>query len=191
MLYCASGTGEGEEPQLSIISVLLGILAFFALLGIAAMVFLKLTIGRRDSWRRPEEKRKGTGERRALLLYQPSNGGHNIPQAEALAGLLAEEGYTVTVNYPSGQLDYDPGQYDLLAFGTPVYMGETAKPLHQYLESHPFTGKRVLLFVNGRDEKAPELEALKLRIGDGNQVFAVKVPPKDARKLLAFANEHI
>lgn len=176
---------------MSIISVLLGILAFFALLGILAMVFFKLTVGRRDSWRRPEEKRRGTGEKRALLLYQPSNGGHNIPQAEALAGLLAEEGYTVTVNYPSGQLDYDPGQYDLLAFGTPVYMGETAKPLHQYLESHPFTGKRVLLFVNGRDEKAPELEALKLRVPEGNEVFGIKVANQDTKRLLEFAKEHL
>lgn len=176
---------------MTIVYILLGVLALFVALGVAAMIFFKLTVGRRDSWRRSEEKRFGTGEKQALLLYQPSNGGHNGPQAEALAKLLAEEGYTVTVNHPSDQAGYDPARYALLVFGTPVYMGETAKPLHRYLETHPFTGKRVLLFVNGLDEKAPELEALKLRVPEGNEVYGIKVSNKDTGRLLGFARAHL
>ena len=172
--------------------IALGIAGLLAVCAVAAMIFFKLTIGRRDSWRKSEEKRYGTGEKKALLLYQPSNGNHNVPQAEALGRLLAGAGYAVTVNHPSEQVAYDPMEYDLLAFGTPVYMGETAKPLNKYLEDHPFTGKRVLLFVTGGDlEKAPELEALKLRAGDGNEIFGVKVAAKDVQGLLDFAKAHL
>lgn len=175
-----------------VINILLGIGAVLAVCAVGAMIFFKLTMGRRDSWRRPDEKRFGGGEKRALLLYQPSNGGHNVPQAEALARALAGEGYAVTVNHPSDQVEYDAGEYDLLVFGSPVYMGETAKPLHKYLREHRFTGKRVVLYVNGRNtENTADLEALKLRVADGNRIFGVKVGPGETEKLVGFVKEHL
>lgn len=165
----------------------LGLLLAAALVG--AMVFFKFTIGRRDSWKRPEEKSYGGGERKALVLYQPSNGRHNVPLAEALAKALARLGYAVTVNHPSDQVEYDPMDYELLAFGTPVYMGETARPLRRYLEGHPFSGKKVLCFVTGRTPEAPELESLQKLVGEGNEVRGVKVQPGETEKLLTLAGE--
>lgn len=161
------------------------------LCGVAAMVFFKLSIGKRDSWRSPDEKTVGAGERKALLLYQPSNGRHNLPLVKALAEQVAARGYTVTVNYPSEQLTYDPAQYDLLIFGSAVYMGETSKALRNYVQAHPVTGKQVLLFVTGMSEKAPELEALKLLLPDENLVSGIKVSVKEQEKLLDFAKIHI
>lgn len=174
-----------------IVYLLLGVLALFVLCGIAAMIFFKFTLGKRDSWRSPDEKKVGSGEKMALLLYQPSNGKHNIALARSLAELVAARGYSVTVNYPSGQLTYDPAQYDLLLYGSPVYIGETSKALRNYIQSHPVTGKQILLFVTGMEKKAPELEALKLLLPDDNQIYSIKVAPSESEKLLDFAKIHI
>lgn len=174
-----------------IVYILLGILLLMLLCGVAAMVFFKLSIGKRDSWRSPDEKIIGSGEKRALLLYQPSNGKHNLPLAKALAELVAERGYTVTVNYPSEQLTYDPKEYDLLVYGSAVYMGETSKALRNYIQAHPVTGKQVLLFVTGMSDKAPELEALKLLLPDENLISGIKVLFKEPEKLLNFAKIQI
>ncbi|MEG2119495.1 MAG: hypothetical protein RRY53_04005 [Pseudoflavonifractor sp.] len=174
-----------------IVYILLGVLALMVVLGVAAMVFLKLAVGKRDTWKNPEERVFGSGTRQALLLYQPSNHRHNVPLVTALAEYLAANGYRVTVNYPSEQLNYDPARYDLLVFGSAVYMGDTAKPLRNYLQGHPVTGKQILLFVTGTDEKAPELEALKLMLPDENQIFALKLGVKDGQKLLDFAKNSL
>ena len=174
-----------------LLNILFIVLSLLAAAGVGLLIFFKLTVSIRDSRRRPAEKRLGQGARKALLLYQPSNGRRNVPQAEALAARLAEMGYAVTVNHPSEDLPYAPGDYDLLVFGTPVYMGETARPLRRYLETHPFTGKRVLLYVDGLDlGRAPELEALKELVHAGNELYAVKVAPRDREGLLAFAAEY-
>ena len=175
-----------------LINILLILLSLLAAAAVGLMVFFKLTVTIRDTRRRSAEKRVGQGARKALLLYQPSNAKRNVAQAEALAARLAEMGYAVTVNHPSEDLPYAPGDYDLLVFGSPVYMGETARPLRRYLETHPFTGKRVLLYVDGLDrERAPELETLKELIPAGNQLHTVKVAPRDRETLLAFAAEHV
>ena len=174
-----------------LLNILFIILSLLAAAAVGLMIFFKLTISIRDSCRRPAEKRLGQGARKALFLYQPSNAKRNVPQAEALAARLAEMGYAVTVNHPSEDLPYAPGDYDLLVFGTPVYMGETARPLRRYLETHPFTGKRVLLYVDGLDlERAPELETLKGLVPAGNELYTVKVEPRDREKLLTFATEY-
>ena len=167
--------------------ILQGVLLILALILVGMMVFFKLTIGRRDSWKKPEETLFGAGERKALLLYQPSNAKSNVPLARAVAEALSRKGYQVTVNYPSEQVCYDPMDYDLLVFGSPVYMGETAKPLRQYIEGHPFTGKKVLAFVSGLAPEAPELEALKAMMDGENEVHAVKVSPKEPEKLVSAA----
>ena len=172
--------------------VLLGILALLTICAVGAMIFFKLSMGRRDRWRRPDEKRFGSGEKRALILYQPSNGRHNVPQVEELARSLAGEGYAVTVNHPSDQVEYDPVDFDLLVFGTPVYMGETAKPLHKYLEDHRFSGKRVILFINGLStDNTADLEALKLRVADGNRIDGVKVTNRETEKLIGFVKSRL
>ena len=171
--------------------ILLGLLGLLLAAFVVAMVFFKLTAGRRDGWRKPEEQVYGDGGKRALFLYQPSNGGHNQAQAQALAGFLAGQGYSVTVNYPSPQLDYDPGAYDLLVFSSPVYIGETAKPLREYLASHPFTGKQVLLYLNGSLGESPELAALKKLVPEGNRVEGIKVKCDETGRLLDFVREQL
>ena len=145
------------------------------------------TARRRDLVRRPVEKQVGYGPRKALLIYQPSNRGKNHAMAWALARALAKAGHTVTLNYPSPVLSYDPQSYDLLIFGGSAYMGAVGRPLKDYLSSLRFRGKRVLLFVVGDLERSPELAGLRLCVPEGNQIRSIKLRPGEAKKLCQFA----
>lgn len=158
---------------------------------VAAMVGLKITVRSRDRVRLPDEKVYGRGSRRALLLYQPSNRGGNVNLSLGLAKVLGEEGYTVVVNYPSELLPYCPEDFDLLLFGTNVYLGETAKPLQSYLHSHPFTGQRVILYVTGQSAASPELAALEGQIAGDNEVYSIKIKPGDQEGLIRFVKAHL
>ena len=106
---------------------------------------------------------------------------------QALARALVRAGHTVTVNFPSPLLDYDPMDYDLLVFGGSVYMGEVARPLKDYLSSLRFRGRQVLLFAVGDLDRSPELASLRLCVPAGNQVRSIKVKPGEAALLCQFA----
>lgn len=159
------------------------------LAAVAAALWLDFywTGRRRDLVRRPSEKQVGFGFKKALLIYQPSNRGRTRAIAWSLAQTLARAGHTVTVNFPSPVLQYDPAEYDLLVFGGNAYLGEVARPLKDYLASLTFKGKKVLLFVVGDLEKAPELAALRLCVPAGNQVRSIKIRPEEGKKLCQFA----
>lgn len=156
--------------------------------GVGGLILLFYWTGRRrDLIRRPEEKQVGYGFKKALLIYQPSNRGKNHALAWALARTLAKAGHTVTVNYPSPVLSYDPAEYDYLIFGGSAYMGELGRPLRDYLARLKFRGKRVLLFAIGDMEKAPELAGLRLCVPAGNTVRSIKIRPDEGKKLCQFA----
>lgn len=167
----------------------LWLIPLLALLTALAALFLTVhwTARRRDLVRRPVEHQVGFGFKKALLIYQPSNRGKNHAIAWGLARALAQAGHTVTVNFPSPVLQYDPGEYDLLVFGGSAYLGELGRPLKDYLSALRFRGKKVLLFVVGDLERAPELAGLLLCVPAGNQVRSIKIRPGEGRKLNQFA----
>ena len=144
-------------------------------------------IHRRDLTRRPEERQVGTGEKKTLLIFQPSDRGRIQSIAWELARSLAGAGHTVTLNAPSPVLSYDPGEYDLLVFGGSAYLGAVGRPLKDYLASLKFRGKQVLLFVVGDLERAPEMASLRLCVPAGNQVRSIKIRPDEGEKLCQFA----
>lgn len=169
------------------VDIWVGLLILAGAAGAGLWLLFYWTARRRDLVRRPEEKQVGYGFKKALLIYQPSNRGKNHAIAWALARTLAKAGHTVTVNYPSPVLDYDPAEYDYLIFGGSVYMGELGRPLRDYLARLKFKGKRVLLFAIGDMEKAPELASLRLCVPAGNTVRSIKVRPEEGKKLCQFA----
>lgn len=171
--------------------IILAVVILLVIALVSVMIFFKVAVRSRDMVRKPIEQAYGTGERRALVLFQPSNHGGNVPITLAMAEALVEEGYTVTVNYPSELVPYDLEDYDALLFGTNVYVGETAQPLKKYLTSHKFSGKKVVLFVTGRLTEQPELETLKKLVPDGNEVHAIKVRPTEQQRLIDFVKESL
>lgn len=168
-------------------TVFLVFLGLLAAGGLGLWLLFYRTCRKRDLTRRPKEERFGLGFKKALLIYQPSNRGKNVPIVLALARALAAAGHSVTVNVPSPVLDYDPMEYDYLIFGGSAYMGEVGRPLMDYLARLKFKGKKVLLFVVGDMEKAPELAGLRLRVPGGNSVRSIKIRPGEGNKLNEFA----
>lgn len=175
-----------------ILQLILITLAALAALGVVTvMILLKSTVRTRDRVRRPDERVYGAGNRRALLLYQPSNRGSNVNTTLALAKVLGAEGYTAIVNHPSEVLPYRPEDFDLLLFGTNVYLGQTAKPLQSYLRAQRFTGKRVILYVTGSLAGAPELAELAGCVPPGNDVRTVKLKSGEQDKLIDFVKANL
>lgn len=171
------------------IKILLVVAILLIILLVTVMILFKVTVRSRDTVKKPNERVYGTGERLALVLYQPSNHGSNIKPTLAMAQALAEEGYTVTVNYPSELLPYRVEDYDALIFGTNVYLGETAQPLKKYLCAHPFTGKKVVLYLTGSASEAPELEPLQKLIPGGNEIHTIKVRASEQQRLADFVKD--
>lgn len=87
---------------------------------------------------------------KALVIYQPSWTDRTKNAADALAESLQGKGYDVTVNYPGDFLPHDASEYDVLAFGTPVYNSKGSPLVVHYLKSlNGLSGKRVILFTTG------------------------------------------
>ena len=158
-----------------------------AVLAAALYLYIRHILRRRDLIRRPREEVYDGGLKRALLIYQPSDRGRTASLVQALTRALVRAGHTVTVNFPSPLLDYDPMDYDLLVFGGSVYMGEVARPLKDYLSSLRFLWRQVRLFAVGYLDRSPELASLRLCVPAGNQVRSIKVKPGEAALLCQFA----
>lgn len=86
----------------------------------------------------------------ALIVYQPAWTDITKNAAYALAESLKEKGYSVTVNYPGSFLPKDTSNYDILAFGTPIYNSKGSNLITNYLKSiKSLNGKKVILFTTG------------------------------------------
>lgn len=87
---------------------------------------------------------------KAMVIYQPSRSDYTKKAAMALAEDLSKKGYDVTVNFPGDDLSKDISGYDILAFGSPVYMDKGSPLVTNYIKRlSGLEGKRVLLFTTG------------------------------------------
>lgn len=136
----------------------------------------------------PKELNFGDGKKSALVVYQPTKHGAEAELTVALAGCLAQNGYTVTVNYPSYELKYILSEYDLLVFGSGVCLGRVSPILSEYMMTHPFKNKKVLVYTVGRNTgDLTDLNELKILIdAQNNEVHAIKVSKRQEAELAAF-----
>ncbi len=176
------------------IKLLIGILIVIAVTGISVAVWYFSTVNSIRRVNTPEETIIWTGESQALLVYEPSNvdaiASATVNAKTAIASVLAEHEYTVTVNYPSPELDYDLSNYDIIVFGSPVYSGNLSPVLKEFIESNPVTLKHILLFVVGlypEDDK--ELQIMESWIDENNTVKTIKISEDENDKLIAFVNQ--
>ena len=140
----------------------------------------------------PAEAVVGTGDRSALVIYEPSRLSTTKDMSMAIADTLAGAGYTVTVNFPSSRLDYDLEDYDVIAFGTPVYAGQVSSALKSYVESNPVEGKHVLVYVTGASpDDTKELDEMVSWVNAANSVSSIKVTKDDGERLSAFVKESL
>lgn len=157
-----------------IILIILGILV---VLFIVAMLFFKSYLNINTKELSPMEKiLNGNTDKKALVLYQKSKHDSATNITMALAEELNESGYTVVINNPSSRLNYNVDDYDLLVFGSAVYMGTVSEPLQKYMDNASLEGKDVIVYsVGGSLDEKQELELLKDKASRAKSVKGIKV----------------
>lgn len=144
-----------------------------------------------NTWREPQELKFGDGKKPALVVYQPTKHGAETELTMTLADYLAQNGYTVTVNYPSHELKYILSEYALLAFGSGVCLGRVSPILSEYIMMHPFKNKKVLVYTVGRNTAdLTDLNELKILIdAQNNEVHSIKLSKGQNAKLTDFVGK--
>lgn len=156
--------------------ILLVIGILFLLMIVGAVLMGVLFIGNNTKEQSDQETVVTGGEKKALLLFQNSRGGLTKKAADKVAENLKSEGYTVIMNHPRSDLKYDLDQYEAIVLMTPVYAGQIAKPLTEYVDDHDFASKKVCVIVTGSAmEETGELDGLKDHIQNAEVLYGKKI----------------
>jgi len=135
---------------------------------------------------------KGEKNKNALVLYQKSKHKTATNITNALAEELNQNGYTVTINHPSKKLNYNINDYDILAFGSAVYMGQISKPLLKYMDKISLKNKRVIVYAIGdATDVTTEVDLLKEKAKDALLVDGIKVKTGQESKIKEFVKEYL
>jgi menaquinone-dependent protoporphyrinogen IX oxidase len=94
----------------------------------------------------------------------------------SVAQIMADHGYTVTVNCPSSELSYDWKTYDVIAFGSPIYGGKVSPVLKDYVERNPVENKKLLLYSMGLApvDNTAEIDEMNSWVSANNEIFKTK-----------------
>jgi len=174
--------------------IFLIIMIVLCLLLLAFLVFLIVYTFKRDKTHSSNEQlMQGNVDKSALIIYQPSIHNGNISISNAIAVTLHENGYNVTINRPSPKLKYKLSKFDIIAFGSGVYMGKAASPLYNFINSNnKFLHKKVFIYLTGVDVVATrELNSLKKLIPDGNDIFTIKIQKNEIDKATDFIKQNL
>ncbi len=171
----------------------LGILFFVALFVLFIVSFwLKNNLKILNFTHASDEKIVGEGAKKALIIYQPSKNNVATNLTKVIADCLAQYGYTVTINYPSDELNYILSEYDLLIFGSAVYIGRFSPILGSYMLKNRFKNKKVIVYtVAPNVNEVTDLNDLKVLVDSLNEVHAIKIYKGQDERLKKFVKEII
>lgn len=125
-------------------------------------------------------KSTDTSAKKALVVYQPSRSKEFAKIADQLAKGLNESGYEVKISYPGKHLSSDVNDYSVLAFGSPIYMGQPSTALTDYMkEIKDYSNKKVIVFAIGSLKSSPEFDIFKESLISGEIYKKVKFIAKD------------
>ncbi len=135
---------------------------------------------------------KGNDNKKALVLYQKSKHSTATNITMALAQELNRNGYTVVINHPSPKLTYKTEDFEVLAFGSAVYMGSVSKPLQEYMGKASLKGKNVLVYaVGSATEVTTEVDMLKEKSVGADIIDGIKVKKGEEDKMRAFVKKFL
>lgn len=144
-----------------------GILIFVGVIVIVAvvlMILVKVMVGENNKDKGAYSKVLSadvTAAPKALVVYQPSLGDSGKNIAEKFAAGLNDNGYEVTLAYPSEKLSSDISAYEIVVLGSGVYAGKSSKALREYVSSvDSFAGKIIFLYSVGSMETMEELDEI-------------------------------
>ncbi|MDQ0359842.1 flavodoxin family protein [Breznakia pachnodae] len=116
------------------------------------------------------------GDKQALIIYQPSKHDTAKNLSMALGEELQDQGYTVTINFPSEDLTYDIDDYDIIAYGSPVYASNVSPVLEDYITSLNMKDKKVIVYAVGMlTDETVELDNMISWISKDNAISAIKI----------------
>lgn len=121
----------------------------------------------------------GSGEKKALLIYEPSKSDVAKEVSMSVAQTMKDAGYTVTINYPSKELTYDWKEYDVIALGSPVYFGTVSPALKKYVQRNPVENKKIFIYAVGMADDPKELIEMSSWISKNNNIVKTKCIAED------------
>lgn len=151
----------------------------FVVVVISGILFMKWLVDGNEKSRKSDEKilKAGSGNRRALIIYQPSRTSLASKTAAAIGETLNMSDYEVTINYPSEEISSDIAKYDVVVFGTPIYGGAHSPVIEAYIKRiKDFSGKKVMIFaVGGIKEDTKALDSLEGLIKGASKISKIKL----------------
>lgn len=147
--------------------ILIGFLIFVGVIVVVAigfMILVKVMVGENNKDKGEYSKvlsAEAADAPKALVVYQPTMGDSGKTIAEKFAAGLNENGYEVTLAYPSEKLSVDISAYEIVVLGSGVYAGKSSKALREYVSSvDSFAGKTIFLYSVGSMETMEELDEI-------------------------------
>ena len=140
------------------------------------------------------ERIKGNSLKKALVLYQPSLHQTAETFANTVMDTFLNLGYKVTVNNIDQGSMYNVSQYDIIAFGSPVYVGNVSPKFEKYVKNQDIKWKKVILYSIGTIQKENhELDNLENILKQQNIVYKIKVQPNPSgeQELISFIKSSI
>lgn len=164
---------KGKKGIKRIVLIILGVFFLAIVVGIG---FLSSAVSSINKEHEPNEIVLGNGEKTALLIYEPSSSDTAQEVTLWIAQIMANHGYTVTINLPSKELSYDWEEYDLIALGSPIYTGNVSPVLKEYVERNPVENKKILLYAMGLlpAEDNKEINEMNSWISASNNISKMK-----------------
>lgn len=176
--------------MLKIILIIIGVL--FLLFIIAMLFFASFVLLNKKESKSKEIIIKSNQNKKVLILYQKSRHKTATNLTMALAKELNNNGYTVTINHPSSKLNYNIEEYDVVAFGSTVYMGTISQPLMNYMRQLSYKNRNVILYLVGlATEVDVEIKQLEEIVKDAKIIKSIKVKKGEETKLENFAKDFL
>ena len=166
------------------IAKILGIITIVLLVGTGGMFSWFISQNNKPAGSNPVQYgQDGPDMKRALVVFQPSRSGITDRAANEIAEGLASKGFYVLADHPGEHLPESIEAYDVVVFGTPVYVGRPSGVLLAYMDRAIFSaGQKVYLFSTGSTQDTPEWESMEGSLSG-------KVTVKDKRKFNADQEE--
>jgi flavodoxin len=103
-----------------------------------------------------------TAEKKALIIYQKGRSDFSTSVATEIASGLKNDGYNVLVNHPGDFLPTDLSEYDVVMFGSPVYVSSLSSVLEEYIKSvNDFGDSKIIYYTTGVLETTEDLKPIQ------------------------------
>lgn len=130
--------------------------------------------------------------KKALIFWIPSK--HDSCQIvkNQVANDLINKGYSVVINHPNENCNYDYREYDFICYITPVYFSNVSKAMCQSMVNSDYTNKKVAIMCVGKEiEIKKETEYMRSLLRKENVVSTIKVKKDELQRITNFINSAI